>query len=162
MNKTRNMIILRQTMLLGLTVALAFALGCQRPRPVPLAPAPAPSTQYQYKEQYVTAYRLNVRSGPSVKDTILAVLKRGEAVQVLGRSGSWIRVKRPPNQQYSGGFREGWVYGAYLTEYQDQIAPPSRPSDHNTPPQGWNYQQEPSMQAPPPPREQPSGFGETL
>lgn len=151
---------------LALLFLLLMTVACQRPRPVPLAPAPAPSTQYQYSEQYVTAYRLNVRSGPSTKDRILAVLKRGEAVQVMQRSGNWLQVRRPPTQQYADGFTQGWVYGAYLTEYQDVISRPNDNKVHNTPPQGWDYthQQPRSMQQSPAPQPVPqsSGFGDAL
>jgi len=104
-----------------LALVLLFAVGCQpRVQPAPMAPPPAPSTTYQYPQEYVTAYRLNVRSGPSTKDRIIAVLKRGEAVQIMDRVNDWLQVRRPPNQQL-GDFTVGWVYGGYITGYEDEI-----------------------------------------
>lgn len=109
---------------LSLLAALLLPLlivACQpRVQPAPMAPPPAPSTSYEYPQQYVTAYRLNVRSGPSTKNNIIAVLKRGEAVQIMDRVNDWLKVRRPPHLQ-QGGFGEGWVYGGYITGYEDEI-----------------------------------------
>lgn len=106
---------------LVLLFLLSMAMGCQQRAPAaPMAPAPAPSTTYEYPEQYVTAYRLNVREGPSTEYQILAVLKRGESVQILDRVNDWLKVRRPPHV-YEGGFVEGWVYGGYITGYEDEI-----------------------------------------
>ena len=107
------------TSLLAL-VLIASVWGCVPRQPLPQPhPAPPPPA---YETQYVTAYRLNVRQEPVAGSHILAVLARGELVEILDRSGDWLLVRRPP-QAYSDFF-QGWVYGAYLTGYQDMIAPP--------------------------------------
>ncbi len=48
---------------------------------------------------------VNVRSGPSLNHTILAVLQNGEAVDIYARSGSWCRIA-PAQEQ--------WVHGGLL------------------------------------------------
>ncbi|MBU2548476.1 MAG: SH3 domain-containing protein [Proteobacteria bacterium] len=67
----------------------------------------------------VTAHRLAVRMGPSVKYGVINALKKGETVEVLERKGSWIRVR-------SERVDDGWVYGAYLTGFEGTIARPER------------------------------------
>ena len=55
----------------------------------------------------VTARYLNVRQGPSINTTILAVVHRGEMYQVLGKSGTWWQI--------SVGNISGYVNGRYVT-----------------------------------------------
>ncbi|MEW5956895.1 MAG: PA14 domain-containing protein [Chloroflexota bacterium] len=69
-------------------------------------PPPPPSTDAL---GYVTAYRLNVRSGPGVYYPRLGLLYRGDQVRLLGRNyaGTWLKVEVAYN------FR-GWVSGYYI------------------------------------------------
>ncbi|GIK40847.1 MAG: hypothetical protein BroJett011_46800 [Chloroflexota bacterium] len=58
---------------------------------------------------YVTAYSLNVRSGPGLYYPVLGLLYRGDQVRLLGRTydGTWLKVETAYN------FR-GWVSGYYI------------------------------------------------
>lgn len=55
----------------------------------------------------VTVSRLNMRTGPSINDSIMHVLWQGNKVKVIGQSGDWYRI------QLSDG-RTGWVFSEYL------------------------------------------------
>jgi hypothetical protein len=57
----------------------------------------------------VTAYRLNVRSGPSLDYPIVGRLSRREQVHLLGRNeaGTWLKVEARHR-------RQGWVYAYYI------------------------------------------------
>ena len=74
----------------------------------------------------VTASALNVRSGPSTRNRILGVTRRGEQWPVLGRSGSWVKVR----------FRsaDGWVHGRYVQTVT--VSTPRPPATSN----GTTYQ----------------------
>lgn len=65
---------------------------------------------------YVTADRLNMRSGPGTGYTVLHVLWQGNRVKVLGESGDWYKI------QLSDG-RTGWVSRFYfqIDGKQDKI-----------------------------------------
>lgn len=54
----------------------------------------------------VTASGLNVRSGAGMKYRVIHVLRKGQVVEVLGRSGGWVRIRY--------GSVTGWSYGTYL------------------------------------------------
>ena len=58
----------------------------------------------------VTAYKLNVRSGPSTMYGIKGWVYMGQQVRMLGRNnaGTWLKV-------VSGNGLEGWVSAAYIT-----------------------------------------------
>lgn len=51
----------------------------------------------------VTGSVVNIRSGPGMKNKVLAKVKRSDEVEVLGEIGSWYNVK------LSNGV-EGWIY----------------------------------------------------
>jgi TolB protein len=59
-------------------------------------------------EGKVTAYGLNVRTGPGVAYSIIGVLSRGDVVEVVGKnaSGTWLQIA------YSG--QEAWVAAVYV------------------------------------------------
>ncbi len=57
----------------------------------------------------VTANSLNVRSGPGTNFRVVGVLRRGEQVTILERSGGWLRV--------AAGRDRGWVAGNYISTY---------------------------------------------
>lgn len=56
---------------------------------------------------YVTASKLNVRSGPSTSNSVIHALWNGNRVTVTGESGNWFRLK------LSDG-RTGWVSKTYI------------------------------------------------
>jgi len=82
---------------------------------------PEPS---QGVEGKVTAYGLNVRTGPGTDYPIVGVLSQGDAVEVVGKNAtaSWLQIA------YSG--REAWVAAVYidlvgsLAEVPEVSAPP--------------------------------------
>ncbi len=62
---------------------------------------------------YVNAARLNVRSGPSSRSSVLGVLSRGQVVTKLGKSGNWTQI------QLTSGV--GYVYTKYITAYGSSV-----------------------------------------
>jgi len=52
---------------------------------------------------------LNLRSGPGTRFAILRPMFTGEWVQVLERSGNWVRVRHDASGEI------GWAHGRYLT-----------------------------------------------
>ena len=54
-----------------------------------------------------TTEALNLRKGAGTGHGIIRVLKKGEKVTLLSKSGSWYKVK--------AGSQEGWVHGDYIT-----------------------------------------------
>jgi hypothetical protein len=127
-----------------LSVLLVALWGCRR-YPYPYEPYPAPPPPLAPLEvQYVAAYRLNVRAAPQPGTEILGVLQQGEPVEILGRSDNWLLVRRPPYYGRSW-LPQGWVYGAYLTGYEELIPLPkslksktakaAAPAAAKTPPQ---------------------------
>ncbi len=55
----------------------------------------------------VTASVVNIRSGPSTKNEVIAKVKRGDELEMLGQKGSWCNVK------LSNG-SEGWIYKKFV------------------------------------------------
>lgn len=55
----------------------------------------------------VTAWFLNLRSGPGMKHKIIGVLKKDEMVNILGRSGNWLLVKTEKG-------KTGYVYTRWI------------------------------------------------
>jgi len=58
---------------------------------------------------HVTAYRLNVRSGPGVGNTVITRLREGQPVAPVGRniSTTWLQINLPDGKQ-------GWVSARYI------------------------------------------------
>ncbi|WP_295047665.1 SH3 domain-containing protein [uncultured Paracoccus sp.] len=74
----------------------------QTPAPAPLA-ADGPVL-------YVTGDRVNMRSGPSTGDRVVAALVRGAAVQPVGQQeGEWVNIR-------DGNGRTGYIAGRFLSE----------------------------------------------
>jgi TolB protein len=71
------------------------------------APTPTPTTQPPNLGR-VTAYGLNVRTGPSTAYSIVGTLSLGDAVEVVGRNaiGDWLQIAY--NEE------EGWIAAAYV------------------------------------------------
>lgn len=94
-----------------LLAALFVLLGACRPQVPPPLP-PLPPDQPAYRMETVTADALNVRRSPSKHGEVLIVLQKGSTVEIAGRDGDWIQILTP-RRQY------GWVYGAYITGFDD-------------------------------------------
>ncbi|TEU15029.1 MAG: hypothetical protein E3J21_14360, partial [Anaerolineales bacterium] len=62
----------------------------------------------------VTAYGLNVRSGPGVAYPIVGGLSRGDAVEVAGRNaaGTWLQIAYSGQGELNG--QEAWIAAAYV------------------------------------------------
>jgi uncharacterized protein YraI len=75
------------------------------------------SSNTSSQTRYVTASRLNVRSGPSTRYRRIGSLARGTRVNVIDSSGSWRKV------QLSSG--SGWVHGRYLSPNNPSSTPTS-------------------------------------
>lgn len=55
----------------------------------------------------VTAYSLNVRSGPSTSYNVIGGLKKGDKVEILSSDNGWYRIKY--------GSKTAWVSGKYIS-----------------------------------------------
>jgi uncharacterized protein YgiM (DUF1202 family) len=55
----------------------------------------------------VTGSSLNVRSDPTTRSAVVARVKRGEQLPILGEDGAWLRIRL-------GDGREGWVHSRYV------------------------------------------------
>ncbi|MDP8217476.1 MAG: SH3 domain-containing protein [Candidatus Theseobacter exili] len=72
-------------------------------------------------EGKITAYSVNVRSGPGTNSSIVTQVEKGEPVNVLAIENGWVAIS-PPQGAYawvSSGFVE---YEMLLSEYSSQIA----------------------------------------
>ena len=82
----------------------------------PAAPPPAAvaSTQPKVERPVLYAARsINLREQPSTDAPIAANLKRGTAVAILEKRGSWDRVEISGSQNQG---KQGWVFNSYLGE----------------------------------------------
>ncbi|HHU62768.1 MAG TPA: SH3 domain-containing protein [Clostridiales bacterium] len=84
------------------------------------------------REGIVTASALNVRKSASTSSSVLGVLRKNDRVEILGKTGSWYKIK--------AGKLTGYVHGDYLKE----VTPVSPPSS------GGNDKKPPEDKAPPP------------
>jgi len=105
-------------------LVFAFAMGCasREPAPTPqatkappvvesetpLAAEPTPVSKPPMETARVTSSQLNLRSGASSNSSILGVLKKGDALEVLSRKKDWVEVQ-------SAEGRRGWVAARYLS-----------------------------------------------
>jgi Bacterial SH3 domain len=92
---------------------LVLLAGC-RSAPPPPPPAAAPVTEAAPTVPApppeivrVTGSRLNVRRDPATSAAVIARVKRGETLVVLGRDAGWVHVRLP-----AGG--DGWVSALYV------------------------------------------------
>ena len=65
----------------------------------------------------VTAHRLNLREKGSAKGHILAVLEKGDGIEIMSRKGNWLKVKTEKGVQ-------GWVFGRYVRRPEAASANP--------------------------------------
>jgi hypothetical protein len=75
--------------------------------PAPAAPEPRP-------REFVQPETANLRVGPSVGNTIVAVLRRGTEVERLEVDGSWVKVS------VSGEPAEGWIHASLISAEEPQ------------------------------------------
>jgi hypothetical protein len=88
------------------------------------APTPSPE-QSRRVEGRVTAFALNVRTGPGMAYPIVGGLSLGDSVEVVGRSAAgpsidsgrsdWLQIVYP-----SGSDGRGWIAAAYADPVQDE------------------------------------------
>lgn len=99
----------------------ALAVSCQAPAPPPepeVAPAPAPSPEGKAPGVpigmvRITASKLNVRSGPSASDPVVASVRRGERLALLERAKKgWMKVALASGET-------GWVSSQYAKEVRN-------------------------------------------
>jgi hypothetical protein len=82
----------------------------QRQAIIPPAPAPPPSPKPQHPTAIV-ARGVNLRAEPMTSGAVLASLKSGMAVAILGQNGNWDQVEVAGAD---GKTQQGWVYNSYL------------------------------------------------
>ena len=87
----------------GARVELSWTVLSTPPATTPIPPASVPTAT-------VASYRLNVRSGPGVQNSIMTVLTKGQVVNLAGyrnADATWVMVALPNGTQ-------GWVSASYL------------------------------------------------
>ncbi len=75
------------------------------PSPPPVDPAPPPNTDTR-KLGYVTASKLNVRSGPSTKNHSVGMVEKDTRLIILGKTGDWYSI------EYNG--KVNYVHSDYV------------------------------------------------
>lgn len=106
----------RLTLPAFLLLSSLFVLACQSTAPV-VEPETAGETiaalegapETPIGMARVTASSLNVRSGPSTSDSIVASVRRNQRVTLLSRNGEWARIRVASGEP-------GWVAARYLRE----------------------------------------------
>ncbi len=88
------------------TTAPEGAPAATEPPPVVTEARPVAEPAPAEKRVRVTAGTLNVRSGPSTKDTVVTKAKRGQVLAVLDSRDAWFEVRAP-------GGQVGWVHSKY-------------------------------------------------
>jgi SH3-like domain-containing protein len=104
----------RAAMCAGLVLAVVACSSTQAPPP-PAAPPPViteappalPAPPPPPPRATVTGSTLNVRSGPSTRSAVVARVKRGDQLPILGEDGAWLRIRLADG-------REGWVHSRYV------------------------------------------------
>ena len=94
-------------------------------KPADTAPPPSsepalPPEKDEKKTGVVTASALNIRSGPSTKNKIVGVAKKGKKVTVHEKVGDWYRIT------YNG--IKGYVHSSYIKLEQSKSSAPASPS----------------------------------
>ena len=113
------------------TSARYLTRGAAPTRPAPSSPAPArpastPGSAVAPATYEISYSRLNVRTGPSTGNSVVATYSRGAKVRVTRRSGSW-----------NGFVRAGrtvWAYAPGMRRASSApTPPPARPTPRNRP-----------------------------
>jgi hypothetical protein len=95
-----------------------------------LAPSQLTASASSRVEGKVTAYGLNVRTGPGMAYPIIGELSLGDSVEIVGKNaaGDWLQIAYPV-----GGESQGWIAAAYtdlagsLAAVPEASAPPPPP-----------------------------------
>lgn len=93
----------KQVFLLGLVFSLVFTVPVMAQTPTP-EPQPTVAPLAASTGLFATAnFRVNVRSGPSTRYTVLGQARVGDALDITGKlaNGTWLRVN------FNG--QEGWI-----------------------------------------------------
>jgi uncharacterized protein YgiM (DUF1202 family) len=77
------------------------------------APTPTPTTQ-PLSLGRVTAYALNVRTGPGTTYPIIGGLSLGDTVEVMGKNaaGTWLQIAYNGRGEFNG--QGSWIAAAYV------------------------------------------------
>ena len=83
----------------------------QAPLPQPPGPPATPAVAVPASLRIGPEHKyVNVRRGSSPRTKVVAVLKGGTQLELLGKEGSWLRVR----WQHGGKTAEGWVYRKFV------------------------------------------------
>lgn len=66
---------------------------------------------------YQTTANLNIRSGPSVKNSVIKTIPKGGIVTSSEQKGSWHKVSYTYSVNKKNHIATGWVSGSYIQEY---------------------------------------------
>ena len=91
-----------------LLVMFATLAAEPAPQAAPQADSGPPNANVRQAE--VTA-RANLRAGPGTNHPVRAVIAKGERVQVLGRQGAWLNVRRIG---HTAPAQDGWMFSRLL------------------------------------------------
>jgi len=98
---------------------------------------------------WITIADTNLRSGPSLKNPVVTVLRKGEEVQRINQSGSWFQVQ-------TSGEKTGWVFNEFVRKkevaqagmekkgFAERPSPPITPPATQPPPVQWKQAPAPS------------------
>ena len=73
-------------------------------------------TQTTAKNRFISGDNVRLRTEPSIKSSIIQSLNFGQAVLVIEKDKSWIKVAIP---QKDGSSLEGWVFTEYTERFKD-------------------------------------------
>ncbi|MEE2753367.1 MAG: SH3 domain-containing protein [Candidatus Latescibacterota bacterium] len=65
------------------------------------------SCEPQFEIVYVVPTVLNVRKGPSLKQSVVAKARRGQELEILAKQDPWVKIRMSNDT-------EGWVHGNYV------------------------------------------------
>ena len=102
-----------------LSMALGMVLGMAL-----LAPLSWASTAY-----VTDSLRITLRTGPSVDNKIIGILKSGDVVQVLNTQDDWSYISL---SQEDEGEKEGWVLSRYLMSREPWVVQAEALREENT------------------------------
>jgi mannosyl-glycoprotein endo-beta-N-acetylglucosaminidase len=69
------------------------------------------------KTMYQTTANLNIRSGPSAKNSVIKTIPMGGIVSSSEKSGSWVKVSYTYTVKQKKATATGWVSEGYIKEY---------------------------------------------
>lgn len=120
-----------------LIASLLLVCSCSTPPPPapvapPTTPAPPPAQSVSVEEKVigtvrVTASALNVRAEASADSDVIAQVKRGTALSVIGEGDGWVRVRLASGET-------GWVAERFVSSGSAKAAAPRRASNSKCPP----------------------------